>query len=131
MNLICDNCDYEWDYKGKKHNNAQCPECNHRVKIPQVEMNIPVIPQTIEPINDIKVYQEPEINPDTGKPWKHAKGITHEQWLEMKKLCPSLKENCVYYPIEEKPKKVSYSDNLDEMSYDELIDYCIEHNIDI
>lgn len=37
--LVCGNCNYgsdgSWKYKGRKTVNAQCPDCNTRVKIPK------------------------------------------------------------------------------------------------
>lgn len=32
MKIICDNCDYEWDFGGKLQQ-ATCPNCGSKVKI--------------------------------------------------------------------------------------------------
>ena len=36
LHLKCDECGYEWDYTGSRKN-AQCPNCNHRIYIADME----------------------------------------------------------------------------------------------
>lgn len=33
MNLKCQRCDYEWDYKGSREYYATCPNCKSSVRI--------------------------------------------------------------------------------------------------
>lgn len=33
MNLKCNHCNYEWDYKGKSQYYATCPRCLRKVKV--------------------------------------------------------------------------------------------------
>jgi len=37
IELTCDVCGFIWNYKGKRSNFAQCPNCNHRVKITKLQ----------------------------------------------------------------------------------------------
>lgn len=35
MLLICQHCDYRWDYQGENEHYATCPRCRYKVKIPE------------------------------------------------------------------------------------------------
>lgn len=32
--MICQHCDYEWDYGGDSEYYASCPRCHYKVKVP-------------------------------------------------------------------------------------------------
>jgi DNA-directed RNA polymerase subunit RPC12/RpoP len=39
MELKCEHCKNEWDYKGKGEYYATCPNCLYKVKIKEVKKN--------------------------------------------------------------------------------------------
>jgi hypothetical protein len=49
MNLTCQHCEYEWDYKGKAMFYATCPRCLYKVKIPIMEIRKEIVEEASEP----------------------------------------------------------------------------------
>jgi NADH-quinone oxidoreductase subunit E len=38
--LICQHCDYKWDYQGENEHYATCPSCRYKVRIPEEKAQI-------------------------------------------------------------------------------------------